>query len=285
MRRPEIVLCAVDLTNLAMREVEIASQVCEAFGARLVLHHNVAAAAPGLTPTWQWKEVHRDEHEAATDVERAMRRLMERVPRGVKVEAAVTSGPIVPILLDLANRLPADLIVLGSHGWSTEDHASVTERIVARAACPVLAIHDGMGGPGSMRLRAEDGHPAPEVVVAVDLDAGSMQALEYAFELARSLGLRLHVLHVGRDGANARTLDEARRRLEALVPDDLGARVDCHLETGEPSDQIMSFLYERLPAFAIMGEHAHGLVRRFTHDTARDVLHRAPCPVWFVPPA
>ncbi len=286
MRRPKIVLCAVDLTSLAAREVELAGQVCEAFGARLVLHHNVTASAPGLTPGWQWKEVHREAHESATDVERAMRSLMDRVPRGVPVEASVTSGAVVPILLDLANRLPADLIVLGSHGWSTEDHASVAERIVARASCPVLAIHDGSATDGCMRLRAESGHPAPEVVVAVDLDEAGMSALDYAFELARNLGLRLHVLHVGPDAANARTLDEARRRLEALVPEDLGARVDCHLETGEPSEQIMSFLCERLPAFAVMGEHARGFARRFfTHDTARDVLHRAPCPVWFVPPA
>jgi nucleotide-binding universal stress UspA family protein len=285
MRRPKIVLCAVDLTDLAAREVEIASQVCEAFGARLVLHHNVAAAAPGLTPTWQWKEVHRDAHESVVDVERAMRALMDLVPKGVPVETTVTSGPVVPILLDLANRLPADLVVLGNHGRSTDDHASVAERIVARAACPVLAIHEGGDAAAPLRLRAGAGGSAPEAVVAVDLDEGSMQALDYAFDLARDLGLYLHVLHVGRNGATTLALDEARRRLEALVPDDLGGRVDCHLETGEPSERIASFLCERLPAFVVVGEHARSLVRRFTHDTARDVLHRAPCPVWFVPPA
>ena len=34
-----------------------------------------------------------------------------------------------------------------------------------------------------------------------------------------------------------------------------------------------------------MGEHAPGFFRHyFTHDTAREVLHRARCPVWYVPP-
>jgi nucleotide-binding universal stress UspA family protein len=33
-----------------------------------------------------------------------------------------------------------------------------------------------------------------------------------------------------------------------------------------------------------MGAHARGLLRRiFTRDTSRELLHKAPCPVWFVP--
>lgn len=284
--RPKIVLCAVDLTKLAAREVAVASELCEALGARLVLHHNVASAAPGLTPGWQWREVHRDEQESATDVERAMRALMAGVPRTVPVEASVTNGALVPILLDLANRLPADLLVLGSHGWSTEEHASVAERIIARASCPVMAIHDGIATTAPIRVCASEGHAAPEVVVAVDFGEGTPRVLDGAFALARTLGLRLHLLHVAPSAATTRAQDEAQRRLAAAVPPDLMARTDCHLERGDPSERIMSFLQERLPAFAIMGEHARSFVGRyFTHDTARDVLHRAPCPVLFVPPA
>ncbi|MCC6765607.1 MAG: universal stress protein [Deltaproteobacteria bacterium] len=283
---PKIVLCAVDLTKLAAREVAIASELCEAFGARLVLHHNVASVAPGLTRAWEWKEVHRDTRESATEVDHAMRVLMSGVPRTVPVEASVTSGALVPILLDLANRLPADLLVLGSHGWSNDEHASVAERVIARAPCPVVSIHDGYAATAPLRMRAQAGHAAPEVVVAVDRTDVSGRVLGHAFDLARTLGLRLHLLHVEAAGATSRAHDEAHRRLAERVPPDLVARVDCHLDSGDPSERIMSFLHERAPAFAVMGEHARGFVGRyFTHDTARDVLHRAPCPVWFVPPA
>lgn len=284
--RPRIVLCAVDLTKLAAREVAVASELAEAYSARLVLHHNVASVAPGLTRAWEWKEVNRDSRESASDVERVMRALMSGVPKSVPVEASVTSGALVPILLDLANRLPADVLVLGSHGWSTEDHASVAERIIARAACPVLAIHDGIAETAPLRIRGVAGHAPPEVAVAIDLGEGSARVLDAAFALARTLGLRLHLLHVAASGATTRAQDEAQRRLAESVPADLMGRTDCHLERGDPSERIMSFLQERLPAFAIMGEHARGFVGRyFTHDTARDVLHRAPCPVLFVPPA
>ena len=285
MPHPKIVLCAVDLTDLANREVALAAEICDAFGSRLVLHHNVASVAPGLTRAWEWKEVHRDQHESAGEVDRRLRDLMRGLPRTFPVEASITTGSLVPILLDLAKRLPADLVVLGSHGWSTEEHKSVAERILDRAPCPVVTIHDAAAASESVRVRARPGHAPPEVVVAVDLTDASATVLDYAFDLARTLGLYLHILHVEGVRTNAATHDATRRRLADMVPAELVGRVECHLEVGDPVERIMAFLCERLPAYAIMGEHARDFVRRFfTRDTARELLHRAPCPVWFVPP-
>jgi nucleotide-binding universal stress UspA family protein len=286
MSGPKIVLCSVDLTDLTGPEVEFASEVCDAFGARLVLHHNVIAVAPGLTRAWEWKGLHSEAQESKREVEQRLRKIMSGLPPTFPVEASITTGSLVPIVLELATRLPADLVVLGSHGWSTEEHASVAERIVDRAPCPVLTLHDTAGAPMRCRLRARPGEAMPEVVVPFDFTDQGAVVLEYAFDLARALGLYLHVLHVERPRADARSHDELRHRLAALVPADLVGRVECHLESGEPVDRIMDFLRERMPACAIMGEHARGIVRRyFTRDTARELLHRAPCPVWFVPPS
>ena len=285
MHHPKIVLCAVDSTDLAAREVEVASEICQAFTARLVLHHNLTSVAPGLTRAWEWKAIHPEARECGSDVERSLRSLMSGLPKSFPVEASLTTGSLVPILLELATRLPADLIVLGSHGWSTEDHTSVAERILDRAPCPVLAIHDGSAPSAALRLRARPGHAPPEVVLAIDLTDASVRVLEYGFNLARALGLYVHVLHVESPLTGSRSHEETRRRLAELVPADLAARVECHLEAGDPVERIMSFLCERLPAYAIMGEHARDFVHRFfTRDTARQMLHRSPCPVWFVPP-
>jgi hypothetical protein len=35
-------------------------------------------------------------------------------------------------------------VVLGSHGWSTQDHASVTERLIDRCSRPVLTFEEGV---------------------------------------------------------------------------------------------------------------------------------------------
>ena len=53
---------------------------------------------------------------------------------------------------------------------------------------------------------------------------------------------------------------------------------------GSPGDGIMAEAAKLDAELIVMGEHARGFFRRyFTHDTSREMLHRARCPVWFVP--
>ena len=70
------------------------------------------------------------------------------------------------------------------------------------------------------------------------------------------------------------------------MPPELTGHVFTHLVYGPAVDQVVN-LAERLDAsFIVMGEHARGLFRRFfTRDTSRQLLHRARCAVWFIPPA
>ena len=285
MSHPRIVLCAVDLTDIAVREVEMAAEICDAFAARLVLQHNVAAVPPGLTRAWEWNVVDRTGRQPASMVDRRLRDIMNTLPRTFPVEATVTAGSVVPIVVELATRLPADLIVLGSHGWSTDEHTSVAERILDRAPCPVLTVHDPATPVAPVRMRARQGHAPPEVLVPTDLGVGSAHVLAYAFDLARELGLHLHLLHVEGALATPHAREATARGMVDLLPPDLAGRVECHVATGDPVERIIDFMCERLPAYAIMGQHARGFFRRiFTRDTARQMLHRAPCPVWFVPP-
>jgi len=80
-------------------------------------------------------------------------------------------------------------------------------------------------------------------------------------------------------------MEETRHRLEELVPSDLAKRVECHVEVGSPADGIMLEAKKLDAELIVMGEHARSFFRRFfTHDTSREMLHRARCPVWFVPP-
>jgi hypothetical protein len=83
-----------------------------------------------------------------------MQAALNALPRDVWAEGVVSVGSVVGALLALAEELHADLIVLGSHGWSTETHASVTERIIAEAPRPVLTFNEGALATGRFRLRA-----------------------------------------------------------------------------------------------------------------------------------
>lgn len=285
MLPPKIVLCPVDFSDLSRQELALAVEVCEGFGARLVLHHNQAAVSPGLTRAWEWNELHRADAESSDKANARLRALLADLPKTVSATATVSAGPVGPVLLELAAQLPADLVVLGSHGWSTADHASVTERIIASCPCPVLTLHEGDEVARRFRLRAAGEGEVIRVVVPTDLSPSAGTAVEYAFALARALPIELHLLHVAARGRLHGELQAAEVQLRDLVPAELMARVQCHIQQGESVDVILRFSQRLEPAFMVMGEHARGFLRRFfTRDTAREVLHRAPCPVWFVPP-
>jgi universal stress protein A len=273
----------VDFSDLSAGGIALAVEVCSAYGARLLLHHNRAAVQPGMARAWEWNEVH--QHETATSeasAETQLRALALQLSPRVAVEASISSGPLGPVLLELAAQLPADLLVIGNHGWSTQDHASVTERLIDRSPCPVLTLHDGVS-VGSFHLRAEE----PErtaMVVPTDYSPSAEHAVGYAFEMARHVPVQLHLVHVLAPGAGMLQIEAAQTRLMDEMPSDLCMEPVGHVEVGEPTAKIVDIARRLQAACIVMGEHAHGVLRKlFTHDTARDVMHHAPCPVWFVP--
>lgn len=284
MAQLKVVVCALDFTDLSGVELALAREVCEVTGAHLVLHHNLSNVPPGITRAWEWNEVHRGDAESSADAEAKLRGILKSLPSTFSAEASLSSGPVAPVLLQLTEQLPADLLVLGSHGWSTPDHASLTERLIERCSCPVLTVNDIPEASESFHLSIGEHGRTPHVTIAVDFAQEVSWPLEYACELARRAPIHLNLLHVVADKADKAVACERRNRLIARVPQDLTARASCFVCVGDPAEEIVRFSRQTDASFMIVGEHAKGLLRRlFTHDTARDILHRAPCPVWFIP--
>jgi universal stress protein A len=286
MHMPEIknVLCPVDFTDLTRRELALAVDVCRAFGARLVLHHNLQAPPPGLTRVWEWNELHRTGEVSEPEAERRLRALLAELPQSVSAEASLSRGPIGAVLLEIADALPADLLVLGSHGWSNEDHASLGERMIDACPCPVLTIAEG-AQIERFRLGAADPGSRTAVVVPTDLSTAARHVVRYAIGLARRAPLDLHLLHVMPTVSGNAAVGRARHELESLARNDTVVRTTCHVQLGEPVETILRVSAEVDAGFLVMGEHARGLLLRLlTRDTARAVLHRATRPVWYVPP-
>ncbi len=292
------VLCPVDFSEASSEELGLATEVCQSFGARLVLHHNVGNAPLGPAASWMWHQEHRKGHSPEEMACDRLREILEALPPEVRSEARLSSGIAAPAILHLEDELDADLVVMATHGASSSDHASIAEQIVEQSRCPVLVLHGGAGR--ALHLTPEATTRIFDVLVPTDLSPAGERAVSYAFELARVLPIRLHLLHVIlprntawietgvsmgepqlRQGAPS---EEARDRLAALVPEDIQNRVRLHVEVGDPVEKIAE-ASDRLGASCIvMGAHARGFLRRiFTHDTSREILHKAACPVWFVP--
>jgi len=280
------ILCPIDFTKLAARELDVAVEVGQALGARLVLHHNHGAIGLGLARAWDWESTHAGDDLSPVEAKRRMQEILNGLPPALDPEAVVTSGPIEAVLQALAEQLPADLIVLGSHGWSTPDHASITERLIADSPCPVLTFNEESAAAERFRLRPSGGQGAVRVVVPTDFSATAQHAVGYACALARVLPLQIELLHVLPPGGDRSPVaeDAALARLDAEVPADLVDRVRARVRAGRTVDEILAHLADPPATFAVLGEHTHELLRHFlTRDTTRAVVHAAPCPVWVVP--
>ena len=62
---------------------------------------------------------------------------------GVTIETLLVTGLPFEDIVRVAKELPADLIIMGTHGRTAGAHAllgSVAERVVRRAPCPVLTV-------------------------------------------------------------------------------------------------------------------------------------------------
>src|SRR5207249_8982161 len=110
-----------------------------------------------------------------------------------------TRGKAYASILTLAQKLPADLIVMGTHGRSGLKHmliGSNTERVIAKSSCPVLAI----GEAGENRIFPAPGEGFSQirhrVLVPIDFSHHSLHTLENACRMTGTLPVELHLLHV-----------------------------------------------------------------------------------------
>ncbi len=79
-----------------------------------------------------------------------------------RLDVVVVVGNVASEIVRVAEELPADMIVIGTHGRSGFDRlmlGSVTERILRRAPCPVLTVPRRHGPDRSVPAAIVHTHP------------------------------------------------------------------------------------------------------------------------------
>jgi nucleotide-binding universal stress UspA family protein len=138
------ILAAVDFSEVSDAVVSHAASLAQAFSARLLLLH-VAAPDPEFVGLEVGPQTVRDAR--ADELRREHRELQHRArdlrDRGFDAEAFLIQGPTVDTILERAEHLDADLLVLGSHGHGAAYRAllgSISGGVLHRATVPVLII-------------------------------------------------------------------------------------------------------------------------------------------------
>jgi nucleotide-binding universal stress UspA family protein len=217
----------------------------------------------------------------------------------VPVEFEIAEGHTATEIVARANALPADLLVLGTHGRSGFERlvlGSVAEKVLRKAECPVLTVPRGMADvlPASPVL-------FKRILCAVDFSDCSTHALNYAMSLAQQADAHLTVIHVlelppelprevHENVVGPRNLSEyvalaeedRRARLKDAIPENVRAycTVDTVLATGKPYSEILRVASEEMSDVIVIGVHGRGAADLFFFgSTAQHVVRQASCPV------
>lgn len=205
-----------------------------------------------------------------------------------KVRTYVAEGPAHRMLVERAEALDADLILVGSvevgkYNWT---FGSTADRVVRQAPCPVLVLR-----PGTPIL-------PHRVLAPVDLSPTSRRAIETAFALLSPLeeGPTFELLFAldpidsaglrqFRQDQLVRLAESELQRMATVFESRSGAIVQRKVRVGGPVTEILAEVEARHPDLVVIGTHGYGgLERLLLGSVASRVIRSAPTSVLVVPP-
>ena len=214
---------------------------------------------------------------------------------GVPADAEVLEGNPAEAILSMARTMPADLLLLGTHGRGGFERwvlGSVTEKVLRKASCPTLTVT-----LRAMPPSVEGRPPFERILCPVDFSAPSLRAVEYALTLAQEAYGRIVLLHVmevlsGEEFYAPGQVDlgeyhdraelDLHARLKQSIPE--AARNWCQPEDmvtrGKPYKQILRVAEEQKADLIVMGIHGRNpLDLMLFGSTTQHVVRAASCPV------
>ena len=139
------ILAPIDFSDITDEVIDIAGRFAMAFSAKLWIIH-VAAPDPefvgydiGPQHEREWRaDVLREEHKTIQE------KVQELERNGTEeVQGLLVQGPTQMTILQEAEKVNADLIIVGSHGHGAVFKllmGSVCEELIKKASCPILVI-------------------------------------------------------------------------------------------------------------------------------------------------
>jgi nucleotide-binding universal stress UspA family protein len=200
----------------------------------------------------------------------------------VPTKAELREGRPADEILEVAEALPAGLIVIGTHGRSALDRAvlgSVAETVLRKATCPVLAV------PPAFPAGAEWPRTA---LWATDFSPDAGLAARYAIAIAGKCRSALIALHVReREGplraGYAGGLEERLRGAIAVAGGAERAADAAVVAAGSAAEEILALARERAVDLIVLGASGAGTLQRLVFgSTVMAVVRHSACPVLVV---
>jgi nucleotide-binding universal stress UspA family protein len=287
----KLILCPIDFSEFSIRAYHHALSLAEHYRAKLVAQHVVELSrypyADYVASTGDYAEFCRALREAGK--ERLQEFVMKHTLGEIRPDLVVHEGVAPDSILSFAQVRKTDLIVMGTHGRRGYDRVvlgSVTNRVMRRAPCPVLAIcqarHDSSAageGPGHV-------HHLSRILFCTDFSENSERALDYAISATAEYDADLTLLHVLEDVPSPTKTEEviakSTEHLNKLIPQEgrKTLKIKRAVRIGKPYQQIIQLALEAQMDMVVMGVRGRGALDLAVFgSTTYRVLQLGPCPV------
>lgn len=290
------ILVPIDFSSMSIQAIEPAKRLAQRFEAKVHLAHihhwQYPAGFMGPISSRDMPPMTFEEHRKKTLAE-DLKKLARRCGLSLAGTLHLREGASAfDEICRLAQEIPADLIVLPTHGRAGLKHVflgSTAERLVQHSPVPVFVVRGTT--PKSIKT----------IVVPVDFSGSSLEALNYAINFANEFGAKIVLLHVVALGY-AYTADgfamydmselvkaaqkEGERQMREFVRSAKLERVkfEAVVRTGQAAPEICGHAKGHDVDLIITATHGRtGFEHVLIGSTAEQVVRHASCPVLVVP--
>jgi nucleotide-binding universal stress UspA family protein len=278
--QPKLILCPTDFSEPATLALRYGKHLADCFDARLVVLYADPFTPPPYFTAGQVEDVAKTiEHLKGAAHEYLTRYVGEHIGGPGEVEGVVAENQTVPAILLTAEEKKADVIVMGTHGWSGINRfvlGSVTEKVLHATDRPVLTVREKKGAAEPFRVSVQ------QVLCPINYSEVAHKALEHAVEMSKCFKAELLVLHVIESHLTEIKEEEEHGRLCAWVPDSVRSR--CSLKEvvrrGDAAEQIIEVASSAGCDMIVLGaQHKRFRDTTVLGTTTLRVTRHAPCPV------
>jgi len=270
---------ATDLSARSDRALESAVALARQRGAKLTVVHVVDGELPQILADAQ-----------ETAAKQAVQKHVDTLSTdgGPDVSIAVVFGRGYASILDVSDKVGADLIVLGVHRKDAlKDifRGTTAERVIRAGEVPVLLVSDRSSGPYR------------RIMVGVDFSVYSRRAVEFAvkfapdgeFHLVHAYGVPFKGFLHGPD-TQRQVSNEHEAQFQKMIGEEMAAflstlkpkapKLERVMQEGAVRDVISQQIGRLKPDLLVIGTHGRtGVAHAFLGSVAEDLLRDPPCDV------
>jgi nucleotide-binding universal stress UspA family protein len=305
MKRPSIrnILVPIDFSKISIQAIKTARRLARRFAASIHLVHvrqfdyaaGFAAPAPPIVPF----SLMTYEQEGERRVLKELNALAREYGVSSAIFHVLSGAPPFDEICRLAQKIPADLIVMPTHGYTGLKHVflgSTAERVIQHSPCPVFVVRP-------RKRKSDTGRTSTPhtILVPVDFSGCSRGGLRYAIDFANEIGARIILLHATYLGyiyssegtaiydvpaLQKAARKNAERHMRELVRTvNFGrAKFETAFTDGSPVLDICAFAKDHNVDLIATATHGlTGLEHILIGSIAERVVRHAPCAVLVVP--